>query len=95
MRIRKEAEKEWGEWGNVLSAGEVDPLTGLRFKFEKKRNIYLWNQAGDSRNEMPGARKEITKEETYNKYGGRGAKIEIEAIENMTLFARIPFAKTP
>ena len=38
LRIKQEVEKEWGEWNNVLdvlSADEVDPLVGLRFKFGK------------------------------------------------------------
>ena len=30
LRTEQEVEKEWGEWGNVSSADEVDPLIGLR-----------------------------------------------------------------
>ena len=37
LRIKQEVEKEWGEWNNVLSADEVGPLVGLRFKFGKLR----------------------------------------------------------
>ena len=33
LRIRQEVGKEWGEWRNVFSDGEVGPLIGLRFKF--------------------------------------------------------------
>ena len=35
MRIRQEVGEEWGEWKNVLSAVEVGPFIGLRFKFGK------------------------------------------------------------
>ena len=38
LRIRQEVEKEWGEWKNVLSADEVDPLIGIRFKFGKMKH---------------------------------------------------------
>ena len=43
LRIKQEVEKEWGEWNNVmdvLSADEVDPLIGLRFKFGKTKNLH-------------------------------------------------------
>ena len=46
-------------------------------------------------NEMPGMRKEIPKEETYNKYGGAARKIEIEAIEKHGTFIRVPFGQIP
>ena len=46
-------------------------------------------------NEMPGMRKEIPKEETYNKYGGAARKIEIEAIENTALLFEFHLAKFP
>ena len=36
-------------------------------------------------NEMPGVRKEITKEETQNKYGDDARKIEIGQLGNMVL----------
>ena len=39
LRIKQEVEKEWNEWENVLSADEVDPLIGLRFKFGKQKSI--------------------------------------------------------
>ena len=32
MRIKQEVEKEWNEWNSALSADEVGPLVGLRFK---------------------------------------------------------------
>ena len=40
LRIRQEVEKEWDECKNVLSADEVGPLIGLRYKFGKI-NTYL------------------------------------------------------
>ena len=80
LRIRQEVEKEWGEWKNVLSADEVDPLVGLRFKFGKIRQLPREASEKILENEMPGMRKEIPKKETYNKYGDAARKIEIEAI---------------
>ena len=47
------------------------------------------------KNEMPGAGKEIPKEETYNKFGDAARKIEIGAIGKHGTFARIPFAEIP
>ena len=44
---------------------------------------------------MPGMRKEIPKEETYNKYGDAARKIEIEAIEKHGTFIRVPFEQIP
>ena len=43
LRIKQEVEKEWNEWNNVLdvlSADEVDPLVGLRFKFGKMKKYF-------------------------------------------------------
>ena len=48
-----------------------------------------------SGNEMRWARKEIPKEETYNKYGGAARKIEIEAIEKHGAFIRISPGQVP
>ena len=44
-------------------------------------------------NEMPGMRKEIPKEETYNKYGDAARKIEIGQLGNMALLSEFPLQK--
>ena len=95
LRIKQEAEKEWNGRNDVLSADEVDPLIGLRFKFGKNKNLPRTASELNLENEMPGMRKEIPKEETYNKYGDAARKIEIEAIEKHGTFIRIPFGQIP
>ena len=79
---------------DVLSADEVDPLIGLRFKFGKTKNLSRAASELISENEIPGMRKEIPKEETY-KYGDAARKIEIEAIENAALLFEFHLAKFP
>ena len=44
---------------------------------------------------MPGIRKVIPKEETYNKYGDAARKIEIDAIEKRGTFIRVPVSEMP
>ena len=83
------------EWGNVLSADEVDPLAGLRFKFGETKNLPMAASELISDNETHGMRKETPNEETYSKYGGATRKIEIEAIERHGAFIRIPFGHIP
>ena len=42
LRIKQEVENEWNEWNNVadvMSADEVDPLIGLRFKFGQLNSL--------------------------------------------------------
>ena len=39
LRIRREVEKEWDARGDVLSADEVGPLIGLRFKFGEVEHL--------------------------------------------------------
>ena len=44
---------------------------------------------------MPGIRKVIPKEETYNKYVDEARKVEIEAIGKHGDFKRVPFSGIP
>ena len=81
MRIRQEVGREWGEWKNVLSADEVDPLIGLRFKFGKMKYLSRESSGKILENEMPGVGKEIPKEETYNKYGEAARKLKLKQLE--------------
>ena len=74
LRIKQEVEKEWNEWDIVLSAGEVDPLVGLRFKFGRTKNLSRAASELISENEMHGVRKETLKGETYNNYGDAARK---------------------
>ena len=80
-----------------MSADEVGPLVGLRFKFGKTKNLSRDASELISENEMHGVGKEIPKEETYNNYGdaARKIEIEIEAIEKHGAFIRIPFCRIP
>ena len=81
FRIRHEVGKEWGEWKNVLSAGEVDPLIGLRFKLGKRKNLSMEASERILESEMPGMRKEIPKEETYDKYGDAARKLKSKRLK--------------
>ena len=66
----------------VNSADQIDQLEALRFKM-KSRNFNLPSPTSEkiSENETHGARKEISREDTFSKYGGAARKVEIEAIE--------------
>ena len=44
---------------------------------------------------MPGMRKVIPKQETYNKYGDSARKVEIEAIGKHGAFKRAPPSEIP
>ena len=87
LRIRQEVEKEWGGWKNVLSADEVDPLVGLRFKFGKMKPLSREVSEKILENEIPGMRNGIPKEETYSKYGARREKLILGQLGNMALLS--------
>ena len=53
------------------------------------------NSGKISENEMPGMRKEIPKEETFNKYGGAAREVEIEAIGKRGFLRRIHLSEIP
>ena len=76
-----------------MSADGVDPLVGLRFKFGETKNLPMAASELISENEIHGMRKEIPKEETYNKYGGAARKIEIGRSKKHGTFIRIPFGR--
>ena len=78
-----------------MSADEVGPLVGLRFKFGETKNLSRAASELIPESEMPGMRKEIPNEETYNKCGDAARKIEIEAIENAALLLEFHLAKFP
>ena len=92
LRIKQEVEKEWNEWNIVLSADEVGPLVGLRFKFGETKNLSRAASELIPESEMPGMRKEIPNEETYNKYGRR-AKNRNWGNRKRGAFIRIPFGQ--
>ena len=48
-----------------------------------------------SENDMPGMRKAIPKEETFNKYGDAARRVGTEAIEQHATFRRIPLSGIP
>ena len=90
LRIRQEVEKEWNEWNNVVdvkSADEVDPLIGISFKFGNKKNLSRTASELILENEMPGVRKEIPKEETYNKYRGAARKLKSKQSETRHVYS--------
>ena len=41
LQIKQEVEKEWSNWDKVLSADEVDPQVGFRFKFGKNKHLSM------------------------------------------------------
>ena len=78
----------------MQSANQTDRLEALGFKMKStNRNLSRAGSVIIPENEMPGMRKEIPKEETYNKYGDSARKIEIGAIGKRGTFIRIPFQK--
>ena len=78
------------------SSGQIDQLNALRCKMQPgKFNLSRSESEEILENEMPGIRKEIQKEETYNKYGGDASKVEIDAIEKHGTFERMHFSAIP
>ena len=91
-------EEEWEEMeeiGEVQSANQADQLEALGFKMKSKIAICHVESEIIAENETTGMRKEIQKEETYNKYGYAARKIEIGAIGEHGAFIRIPFSGIP
>ena len=65
------------------SANQTDQLDAMRFKMKSKNSNLPSSKIEEiSESDMQGTRKEIPKEETYNKYGDMARTIEIDEIEN-------------
>ena len=75
---------------------QLDQLNSLRFEMQSaKFNLSRAKSEKISENEMPVTRKEIQKEETYNKYGDADREVEIGAIAKRGTCARAPFSGIP
>ena len=80
----------------VNSADQIDKLNALRSKLQSgKFNLSRPNSGKISENEMPGMRKEMTGEETHNKYGGDAREVEIDAIGKHWALVGIRFSEIP
>ena len=68
----------------VNSACQIDQLNDLRFEMQSaKFNLSRSKSEKISENEMPCMRKEIPKEETYDKYGTLLGELELSLLGNM------------
>ena len=89
---RQEVEAGWKAMGEIVevnSADQTDQLEAWRFKMTSgNSNLPSSKSEEISENEIPGMRKAIPKEETYNKYGGEGRGIGIEAVGQHGAFTR-------